>query len=213
MVARDTYIAQFRHKILKIIGNPIREIQNSSKAGKQNIVLMIGRLIKTKHQDELIRLFLNIGLPDWKLVLVGYDHLQQKNYDRLLEIIKTHNAEDRVFLEGKQSDAETYYNKSKIFAFTSSSEGFPNVVGEAMSAGLPVVSFDCVAGPSEMVRDNYNGFLIPLFDYHHFQEKLELLMKNEDLRTKYGENAQKDIRKYSINQVGEQYLSFILNEN
>ena len=46
---------------------------------------------------------------------------------------------DRVIFAGKQSDVEKYYLKSKIFAFTSSSEGFPNAIGEAMSAGFQLL--------------------------------------------------------------------------
>jgi len=206
--AKEIYHNQFRHKNIKVIGNPIREIIAGTGSERQNIVLMVGRLIKSKNQDKLIEIFLNISLTDWKLVIVGYDHLQQKNYDRLLEIIKQNKAEQRVLLEGKQADVEKYYLNSKIFAFTSGSEGFPNAVGEAMSAGLPVVAFDCVAGPAEMIRDNYNGFLIPLYDYKYFQEKLEMLMSNEDLRSKFGENAKEDIQKFSINHIGEQ-LSLI----
>ena len=211
--AKKRYFTQFLNANIRVIGNPIREIISLSGTVKQNIVLMVGRLITSKNQDKLIELFLNIQIPGWKLILVGYDHLQQKNYERLQAIISNNNAEDKVVLAGKQSDVENYYKKSKIFAFTSSSEGFPNVIGEAMSAGLPIVAFDCVAGPSEMIRDNYNGFLIPMFDYRLFQKKLELLMNNEDLRTKFGENAKKDIKNFSINQIGEQYLQFVLNKN
>ena len=208
--AKEIYLTQFKHNNVTVIGNPIREITAVSVTAKENIVLMVGRLIKSKYQDKLIELFLNIRIPDWKLILVGYDHLQQNNYERLQEIITNNKAEHKVILAGKQSDVENYYNKSKIFAFTSSSEGFPNAIGEAMSAGLPVVAFDCVAGPSEMIKDNHNGFLIPLFDYEKFQEKLETLMKHEDLRARFGKNARENIKTFSISRIGEQYLEFIL---
>ena len=168
---------------------------------------MVGRLIKTKHQDKLIELFLKISKPGWKLVIVGYDHLKQNNSAILMKIIADNNAEDQIILEGKQADVETYYLKSKIFAFTSSSEGFPNVIGEAMSAGLPVIAFDCVAGPSEMIKDNQNGFLIPLFDYELFQEKLEMLMDNDELRIMFGDRAREDIKHFSLDIIGEQYFT------
>jgi len=211
--AKEIFLGQFGHENIKVISNPIRDIKSRSAIKKENIVLMVGRLIKTKHQDKLIELFIRISRPDWKLVIVGYDHLNQKNSGKLKKIIADHHADDFVILEGKQADVEAYYLKSKIFAFTSSSEGFPNAIGEAMSAGLPVVAFDCVAGPSEMIKDNYNGFLVPLFDYKHFQEKLELLMTNEDLRKEFGKNAREDIKLFSISHIGEQYLQFILNNN
>ncbi len=211
--AKEIYLTQFKHRNIRVIGNPIREITNREVTVKDNIVLMVGRLIKSKNQDKLIELFLNIKMPGWKLVIVGYDHLQQKNYERLHAMITQNKAEHKVLLAGKQADVESYYCTSKIFAFTSSSEGFPNAIGEAMSAGLPAVAFDCVAGPSEMIKDNHNGFLVPLFDYEQFQEKLEILMENEEMRASFGKNARENIKIFSISRIGEQYLEFILNGN
>ena len=144
------------------------------------------------------------------MIIVGYDHLQQKNFDRLKKIIRENNAESKVFLEGRQENVDSYYRRSKVFAFTSSSEGFPNVIGEAMSAGVPVVAFDCIAGPSEMIQDNFNGFLIPLFDYEQFSEKLVMLMRNDDFRKSLGEQAEKDIQRFSVEYIGEKYLKFLL---
>jgi GalNAc-alpha-(1->4)-GalNAc-alpha-(1->3)-diNAcBac-PP-undecaprenol alpha-1,4-N-acetyl-D-galactosaminyltransferase len=211
--AREIYFARFKHNNIQVIGNPIRTILNTANMEKQNIVLMVGRLIKSKNQDKLIELFLNIQFDDWKLFLVGYDHLKQNNSDRLQALIYQYNAESKVFLEGKQKEVEAYYNMSKIFAFTSISEGFPNAIGEAMAAGLPTVAFNCVAGPSEMINDNHNGFLIPINDYEKFQDKLEVLMKDEDMRTRFGENGREYIKKFSIGSIGDKYLQLILNTN
>ncbi len=169
--AAEVYHSQFNHEYIRVIGNPIRAVTLRKNVARENLVLMVGRLIKTKNQDKLIELFIRISKPGWKLVIVGYDHLKQKNSEKLKRIIADNNAEELVILEGRQADVEAYYLKCRIFAFTSSSEGFPNVIGEAMSAGLPVIAFDCVAGPSEMIKDNHNGFLIPLFDYKHFLRK------------------------------------------
>jgi GalNAc-alpha-(1->4)-GalNAc-alpha-(1->3)-diNAcBac-PP-undecaprenol alpha-1,4-N-acetyl-D-galactosaminyltransferase len=211
--AKEMYHTQFKHNNISVIGNPIHEINVGEGIVKQNIVLMVGRLIKSKNQDKLIELFLNCNISDWKLIIVGYDHLQQKNFERLKSIIVKSHAEHKVFLEGKQADVDSYYAKSKIFAFTSHSEGFPNAIGEAMSAGLPAIAFDCIAGPSEMIKDNQNGFLIPLFNYELFQEKLEFLMQNEKIRARFGDNAKQDIKQFSITKIGEQYLQFILDKN
>ncbi len=211
--AKEIFHKQLGHKNIKVIGNPIRLIKTRDDLVKENIVLMVGRFIKTKHQDKLIDLFIRISKPGWKLVLLGYDHLKQNNSEKLKKIIADNHAEDSVILEGKQVDVEAFYHKSKIFAFTSSSEGFPNVIGEAMSAGLPVIAFDCVAGPSELIKNNENGFLIPLFDYKQFQKKLEILMSDSEIRHKFGTNALDSIKKYSISNIGEEVLNFILSEN
>jgi len=208
-MARDIYLRQFGHPNIQIIGNPIREVKAGRESERENLVWMVGRLIASKHQDELIRLFLKADIPGWRLEIVGYDHLKQNNMQLLHEIIDKAGAHERISLEGKQDNIDRYYARSRVFAFTSSSEGFPNVIGEAMSAAVPVVAFDCVAGPSEMIRDNINGFLIPLFDYSLFREKLSQLMNDSELREKFGQQARKDIQAYSISNIGEQFKSFI----
>ncbi len=209
--AKQVYQSIYRHGNIMVIGNPIRKIQNIEEViERENIVLMVGRLIESKHQDKLIELFVKINNPKWKLVIVGYDHLKQNHLARLQELVKQLGVEDRVILTGKQSNVERYYLQSKIFAFTSSSEGFPNVIGEAMSAGLPVVAFDCVAGPSEMITDNENGFLVPLFDYILFEQKLKLLMSDDSLREKMGEKAEKSIKAFDVQSIGDKFYNFIL---
>lgn len=209
--AKQIYQLMYRHNNIRVIGNPIRAISNGVTASvKENIVLMVGRLITSKHQDRLIELFVQINKPEWKLVIVGYDHLKQNHMERLQQLVADLDAKDKVVLAGKQFNVEEYYLKSKIFAFTSSSEGFPNVIGEAMSAGLPVVAFDCIAGPSELIRDNEDGFLIPLFNYELFREKLALLMDNEQLREKFGAAASVSIKRFSVDSIGEKFHSFLL---
>jgi GalNAc-alpha-(1->4)-GalNAc-alpha-(1->3)-diNAcBac-PP-undecaprenol alpha-1,4-N-acetyl-D-galactosaminyltransferase len=207
-IAKEVYQRLYRHTNICVIGNPIRNIQHTT-AERENIVLMVGRLIKSKNQDQLIQLFASINNPDWKLVLVGYDHLKQQNMERLQKLVAALKMEGRVILTGKQDNVDEYYLKSKIFAFTSTSEGFPNVIGEAMSAGLPVVSFDCVAGPSEMIIDGRNGFLIPVNDFEGFRSKLELLVNNSKLRNEFGIAAEASISRFKIERIGEEFLTFI----
>lgn len=210
--AREIYFADLGHPNIGVIGNPIRQIEATRPFDREDKVLMVGRLIETKHHDQLIETFLSAAEPGWKLQIVGYNHLKQNISANLEKIISDNNAEDRVSLEGKQADVDRYYLGSKIFAFTSSSEGFPNVIGEAMSAGLPVVAYDCIAGPSEMIVDGQTGYLVPLFDKESFKEKLSELIKNEDKRELFGANAVKAIQKYSIEEIGKKYLEFVLDE-
>lgn len=211
--AKEIYFNDLGHSNIGVIGNPIRQIKGAKQIEREKSVLMVGRLIQTKHHDQLIKVFLSIAKSDWKLRIVGYDHLKQRISENLERMIKENNAESIISLEGKQSDVDRYYLESKVFAFTSSSEGFPNVIGEAMSAGLPVVAYDCIAGPSEMVEDGHTGFLVPLFDMESFKDKLQELMNDEDKCQQFGINAQHAIQKYSIDEIGDKYLRFILSND
>jgi GalNAc-alpha-(1->4)-GalNAc-alpha-(1->3)-diNAcBac-PP-undecaprenol alpha-1,4-N-acetyl-D-galactosaminyltransferase len=210
--AKSLYSSQFKNENIFVIGNPIRKIEDHGLTySKENIVLTVGRLIKTKHHDKMIEIFARISAPGWKLIIVGEDALKQNTMTYLREMIRDLNMDDRIILAGNQSNVNEYYQRSKIFAFTSSSEGFPNVIGEAMSAGLPVVAFNCVAGPEELVLNGKTGFLVPLFDYEEFEDRLKLLIEDEDLRTRLGAGGSEIIREYSIDKIGAKFYDFIFN--
>lgn len=210
--AKQIYEKMFKHKNFIVIGNPIKNV-NPSTIKKENIVLSVGRLINTKHFDEMIQLFADINNPDWKLVIVGDNALKQDNMSLLQQQIDDLGMNENIILAGRQSDVDSYYNKSKIFAFTSSSEGFPNVVGEAMSAGLPVVVYDCIAGPSDLITDGETGFLIDLHNKNDFKLKLQKLMEDENLRQKMGTKGKERIKENSLDVIGLKFKEAILSEN
>ncbi len=211
-IAKEVYKKFLPHCKLHVIGNPVKQIPANSGVKKENIVLSVGRLINTKHHEDLIKLFLKIDAPDWKLVIVGGDAQKQKNMEKLKKLIHELNAENRIILTGSRSDVEHFYLKSKIFAFTSSSEGFPNVIGEALSAGLPVIAFDCIAGPAEMIQNDLNGCLVPVLDFSAFEVELLELMGDESLIDKMGAEARKSIQKFNIDRIGQNYLNVILSK-
>jgi GalNAc-alpha-(1->4)-GalNAc-alpha-(1->3)-diNAcBac-PP-undecaprenol alpha-1,4-N-acetyl-D-galactosaminyltransferase len=211
--AFQIYSKMFSNSNFCIIGNPIREINSNEIIQKENIVLSVGRLIKSKHHDDLIRMFAQIQFEDWKLVIVGDDALKQNNMENYIELVKKLNMVGKIILAGKSNDVESYYLKSKVFAFTSSSEGFPNVVGEAMSAGLPVVSYDCIAGPSDLIDNEETGYLVKLHDKEAFMTKLSRLMKDENLRNNMGSKAIESIKKFSSDKISSKFEDFIINEN
>lgn len=208
--AKEIYTGLYKHKNIRVIGNPIKRIDINKPFKRENIIISVGRLIESKHHNELIRMFVNINMPGWKLIIVGDDAIKQKNKKKLDRLIKELNSEEIVELAGKRTDVENYYMKSKIFAFTSSSEGFPNVIGEAMSAGLPVVAWNCIAGPSELVINDKNGFLIPLFEKELFEAKLKELMQSELLISRMGEEARKKAKEFGIDVIGACFQKFIL---
>lgn len=212
-IAEKTHKVANRNNNIKVIPNPIRKIERENFIKKEKIVLTIGRLIPTKNIDMIIKTFCVINMPQWKLVIIGNDSKNLNLRKQFKDLISEFNAQDKVDLVDKVKNIDIFYLKSSIFAFASSSEGFPNVIGEAMAAGLPVIAFDCIAGPADMIRDGKDGFLIPLYDYETFRNRLKLLMVNEDKRNLIGESAKKSIKRYSIDSIGEQYYNFITKVN
>ncbi|MGV9003528.1 glycosyltransferase [Flavobacterium sp.] len=207
--ALEIFDKMYKHSNFKVIGNPIRHIDDSNLE-KKNYILMVGRYIETKQQDKLICIFSKLNAPGWKLVLLGYDHLKQENQKKWEALAKELNVEESVIFTGKKSNVEDYYNKSKIFAFTSKSEGFPNVIGEAMSASLPVVAYDCVAGPSDLINNDENGFLIPMDDENLFVTKLQYLIENQNVREEFGKKGKNSIAQFELDYICKQFEDFII---
>lgn len=194
---------------IAVIGNPIRIIDQEREIQKENLVLFVGRFIPTKHIDQLIRIFATINAPGWRLEIVGGDAKFMTLSQDYQKLIKKLNAEDRISLEGEKKDVDRYYKRAKIFAFPSSSEGFPNAIGEALSAGLPVVAYDCIAGPSDMIVDGENGFLVPLFNEKRFKQKLRTLIENEKMRSEMGSKAAQIQKKFNVENITSEFFKFI----
>jgi GalNAc-alpha-(1->4)-GalNAc-alpha-(1->3)-diNAcBac-PP-undecaprenol alpha-1,4-N-acetyl-D-galactosaminyltransferase len=197
--AKEIYTTLFTNKNVKVIGNPISMQKNPSKIVRENVILSVGRLIDSKNYDRLIRIFSEIDTGNWKLIILGGDALKQKNLQKLRALVLDLGLEHKIELMGTVSDTEIYYRKSKIFAFTSSSEGFPNVIGEALSNGLPVISYNCVAGPSDLINDAENGFLIDVFDDENYKTLWNYLHNN----------TLNSVKKYSKEPIAQEYYKFI----
>jgi GalNAc-alpha-(1->4)-GalNAc-alpha-(1->3)-diNAcBac-PP-undecaprenol alpha-1,4-N-acetyl-D-galactosaminyltransferase len=208
-MAKEIYQRKYRIKFSEVISNPIRDIKINTNRERENIVVSVGRLIATKHHDRLIKIFAAINNPDWKLMIVGGDAIKQGNHGKLKQMIYSLNMADRIILTGTRNNVEFYLLKSKIFTLTSSSEGFPNVIGEAMSAGLPVIAYDCTAGTAEMINNGENGYLVPIFDDITFMERIKYLMDNDDKREKMGIAAKKSIKKLEPEIICEKYYKYI----
>lgn len=194
-----------KHKNIKIVPNPVRK-RHIEGLDKQNIILTVGRLIHSKRLDLLLGIFAETEISDYSLWVVG-DGPELQNLKRLSCDLQ---IESRVVFWGNRKDVEIFYMQSKIFAFTSSSEGFPNAILEALSFGLPTIAFDCIAGPSDLIEDGQNGFLIPELEVSLYKSKLRDLL-NEPLRVRMAKYALVSAKKYDIVTVGNVYLNTLLS--
>ena len=110
---------------------------------------------------------------------------------------------------GYQKDIDRYLAMSKIFAFSSIVEGYPNALIEAMAIPLPSVSFSCDFGPSEIIRDGKNGFLVKVGDIETFASKLQELIDKPALRETLQSESYKIRKENDINVIAPMYLEFI----
>ncbi|MEI6881922.1 MAG: glycosyltransferase, partial [Bacteroidota bacterium] len=198
-----------KHRNIKVIGNPIRKISKREKYQRENIILNVGRFISSKQQINLIEIFASIEHEGWRLVFIGEGQYLDEARKKVFEL----GLEDKVTFVGESNNVDEYLNRSKIFAFTSILEGFPNALGEALETPLSCISFNCIAGPSDLIINNYNGFLINNNDFVEYKRKLQILMVNDKLREYFERNSTTKMKEFEINLISNKYYSFLTNED
>ncbi len=203
-LAKDILIMQTGNKNIAVISNPLKEVRTFPEIKREKIVLNAGRFVREKGQKYLLEAFAKIKDSDWKLVILGDGPLRNE----LEEQINSLGIKSRVLLPGTVNNVDAWLAKASIFAFPSISEGFPNSLVEAMAAGLPCISFDCDAGPRDIIKDTINSYLIPVGDIVSFSERLEKLMLNDNLRKEVGREAIKMREELKSSMISDKYLNF-----
>jgi UDP-D-galactose:(glucosyl)LPS alpha-1,6-D-galactosyltransferase len=138
--------------------------------------LMVGR---QKRTDELLRALARVE-GDWRLDLVGAGE-GEDDVAELQRLAGQLGVADRVRWRGWQSDPWRALEKADLLVLCSAFEGFPMVLIEAMTHGIPCLSSDCSSGPSEVIRPGRNGWLYPVGDEDALVQRLQILVDDRSL--------------------------------
>ncbi|MDB5037414.1 MAG: glycosyl transferase group 1 [Bacteriovoracaceae bacterium] len=198
------YFPKSWKKKIRIIPNPLLlPTDFSSSRNKKPWILGVGRLVEQKRFDLLIRAFSKVSAPypEWKLKIAG----EGSKRNELQALIRELHLSDRVELIGFQELIWPLYSEAEIFAMTSSFEGFPNALAEAMACGLSVIATDCLSGPRDLIQSGENGLLIPTGDAGALEAALLLLISNQSLRLKFAEDAKKISKALDISKIAKQW--------
>lgn len=165
--------------------NPYEEYPyNLNYDDKENIAIAIGRLCYAKNFERLINLWSKSITQNWKLLIIG-DGNDKKKLEEAISKSGVKNIEIIPFTKNITS----YYKKSKLYLMTSRYEGLPMVLIESQHFGVPIISFNCKTGPSEIVKNNYNGYLVDYYNDSLFIDKLNYFIKNESVQRRLSINS------------------------
>lgn len=198
---KENYLKNIRNDKVEYIYNPIDPLLLKHEViyrPKEKRIITVGNLNPFKNYGDLVKVavkvFSNSLFSDWQWDIYG-DGSKKAEINRL---IKENNLSGKVILQGRVSNIYDLLNSYSIYVCTSKSEGLPMALLEAKAKKLPIVSFDIMTGPREIISDGENGYLVELHDIDAMASKLMLLMESPDKRREFSENAYIGIEQFSM---------------
>lgn len=192
---RENYLKNISHCTpLHVIPNPA-EPQVHTFDPTSKTILSVGHLLENKGYHRAVEMAAKLlpQHPDWQWVICG----EGPERARLEAQISEARLEKQVKLPGLIRDLEPMYSHAAMLVMTSDMEGLPMVLLEAKAHGLPLLAFDIMTGPSDIIDDGINGFLVKPFDLEDMADKLRQLMEDDALRCRMSQNAAVGMEKFS----------------
>lgn len=190
-----------------VVPNPIPSLAFQPRQEEPPQLVAVGRLTEQKGFDLLIDAFARLAtrFPDWNLIIFG----EGPERSRLEAMVQAHGLQQRIFLPGNTPRHAEWIASASLFVLPSRYEGFANVVGEAMQAGLAVVASDCDFGPGEMIEPEVSGLLVPPEDCAQLATALGRVMSSGTLLRQLGSNARRRAALFDERIILDRWLSLI----
>lgn len=186
-----TWLPENKHWVIPNILQDTPKNKLSEYYSREKIVLAVGRLSHQKGFDLLIKAWSKVDTQDWVLEIVG----DGEERNSLTELITSLNLET-VRIIPFQKNIEAFYERSQLFVLSSRYEGLGMVLLEALSYGLPCISFDCPAGPKTILSEG-NGILVPTGDVNLLSDSITKMIKDSSQRLDYHNKSTITLCNYS----------------
>lgn len=178
--------------------NDIRKQSIAYQVKEQNYIVHVGRFMTAKRHDILINAFKQSGVEQ-KLLLIG--DTSEETYKQTAKLIIDLHLQNQVIFKGFNSNPFPYIKNAQALVLSSDSEGFGMVLVEALILGVPIISTDCIAGPSEILIDELKPFLSPVGDVGALAENIKKIVDNPvKITNKY-------YNRFSAEESAKQYLA------
>ncbi|PTB95820.1 hypothetical protein C9994_10100 [Marivirga lumbricoides] len=187
----------------------ITEVEKQFFIRKAKSIICIGRLVKLKGFDLVIRAMSDIvkKFPESNLTFLGSGPEEEK----LKSITKQLKLENNIHFKGMVPNPEFYLNKTEVFILASYLEGFGNVIIEAMASGCAVIATDCPHGPSEIIEHNKNGILVPIDNPGAIRAAIEELFLNPYKIRSIANRGYERALDFTPQKIADQYEEAILS--
>jgi len=198
----------FRSRV-RTIPNFVRSLPVPRGGGERDEreILAVGRLSKQKGFDLLLEAFAMSRLhhQGCRLTILG----EGPERPALEAQARRLGIRSVLSMPGVVEDPAPWMARCGVFVLPSRFEGFPNALLEAMAMGCPSIAANCPSGPADIVIPGKNGLLVPSGSVEALAEALDILMGDDEMRERLGEEA-KEIREcFSRDKIVKQWLDMI----
>jgi GalNAc-alpha-(1->4)-GalNAc-alpha-(1->3)-diNAcBac-PP-undecaprenol alpha-1,4-N-acetyl-D-galactosaminyltransferase len=206
--ARNCYPKIVQKKSI-VIGNiaPSIEIKNTNIFAENIKICSVGRLNKDKDFQTLVKAFYIFVQKYPNTLLSIFGDGNQKS--ELQEMVHKLGINEKVIFNGFVTNITDRMQEHNIFVFSSKAEGMPNALLEAMASGLDCISTDCKFGPSDLIEEGSNGWLVPVGDSEAIANRVEWIVNHPEKHLEICKNAAEVQKHYSVDAIVGQYLGFI----
>lgn len=191
---------------IEVIPNAAIHVSKNYSEVKNKRVIAVGRLDYQKGFDRLIQAWKLVQytgqFTDWKLDIFG----QGEWREMLQQMIDEQGLQNTAKINPPTNAILNEYVHSSLLVMSSNYEGFGMVLVEAMSCGVPVISFDCKCGPKDIIQTGINGLLVPNGDIQALADAMMKVMEDEAYRKMLSLNARKVVDTYSEQAVMSQWI-------
>ena len=197
---KDDILKRFNYNKLSIIAHTYFKINNTMDyKPKKNKVIYVARFSPEKNHLGAVRIFKIVVQSIKNATLHFYGSGAEK--ENIRSLIYDLKLENNIFLHNYSDNIEGLLCSSELSILTSSMEGFPLCLLESIACSCPVISYDVRYGPSEIISNNKNGFLIPHGNENMFADKIIEILSNQNLQKKMSLNARSSFEKRFSPQV------------
>lgn len=193
-------------KNIVVIPNFTSIERNIPSKCNSNIILAVGRHANQKGFDLLIKAWAKANVFEWKLKIVGSGELKEKN----ISLAKELGVIDSIIFQDSTPEIVKEYQSASCFILSSRFEGLVMVMIEAKMMGLPCISFDCPTGPSEIIRDGIDGWLVDNGNISALAETIRLALSSRDVLRERGRMARVDaLMRYSPDAIKNKWIELL----
>lgn len=201
---KECYDRHFPSDHTLVIPNPVVLTESLESPLNSKVAIAVGRIQYQKGFDTLVEVFKQVHKrhPDWNVDIYGDGNLRSELEQQISEA----GLNGVINLKGRSNEINKKLREASFYIMSSRFEGFPMVLIEAQSQGLPVVSFDCPNGPSDIINNGVNGILVENQNKEQLYQAICYMIEYPEERKAMGKKSLENVGQYSCDRLCEKWV-------